>query len=274
MSFKGFFNKGDSEENEKNSLIEFEKQIRRINTLEVHINRLLKLEARLGPLLLLKEQLEAAKKTSSLQKNDSSNIEIQNQFLVQNQEIEKLKQQVAKLEQEKQQKYSRTSGTRKEEDLSTKLYSCVEDLQTKINGLETNLLLVNQLQIDILKQLESARKQWNELQQRVTAISADGEQNVIQKEIYIDKLFLEKYEQNNNIAQVGIKELSGVLNIGATYGTIPLPGGTSETPIQEEKVEAEEEPFDPAGTETEQTDSFTDIPIEDSSELNQDSSES
>ena len=39
----------------------------------------------------------------------------------------------------------------------------------------------------------------------------------------LDKFFLDKYEQNNNIGQVRIEELGGTLNIGATYGSGAIP---------------------------------------------------
>jgi hypothetical protein len=48
-------------------------------------------------------------------------------------------------------------------------------------------------------------------------------QEPILKTIYIENLNLDKYEQHNNFAQVGIKELSGALNIGATYGIDAIP---------------------------------------------------
>lgn len=48
---------------------------------------------------------------------------------------------------------------------------------------------------------------------------------IIIEKIHIDKIVLDKYELNNNFGQLGIKELKGKLNIGATYGSefIPKP---------------------------------------------------
>lgn len=46
---------------------------------------------------------------------------------------------------------------------------------------------------------------------------------VIVEQLYVDKLTVDKVELNNNIGSVGIKELSGVLNIGANYGGGFLP---------------------------------------------------
>lgn len=42
---------------------------------------------------------------------------------------------------------------------------------------------------------------------------------IIIEKINIEKIILDKYELNNNLGQLGIKELKGKLNIGATYGS-------------------------------------------------------
>ena len=54
------------------------------------------------------------------------------------------------------------------------------------------------------------------------------QQDPIFKTLYIDKLYLDKYEQNNNFAQLGIKNLNGALNIGATYGRDVVPKEITE----------------------------------------------
>ncbi|WP_312472695.1 hypothetical protein [Neobacillus sp.] len=42
---------------------------------------------------------------------------------------------------------------------------------------------------------------------------------IIIEKINIEKIIFDKYELNNNFGQLGIKELKGKLNIGATYGS-------------------------------------------------------
>jgi len=42
---------------------------------------------------------------------------------------------------------------------------------------------------------------------------------IIIEKVNIEKIILDKYELNNNFGQLGIKELKGKLNIGATYGS-------------------------------------------------------
>lgn len=71
---------------------------------------------------------------------------------------------------------------------------------------------------------------------------------IIIEKIHIDRIVLDKYELNNNFGQVGIKELKGRLNIGATYGSefIPKPEeeGTKRkmTRTKEEKIDQKDGP--------------------------------
>ena len=52
---------------------------------------------------------------------------------------------------------------------------------------------------------------------------------IIIEKINIEKIILDKYELNNNFGQLGIKELKGKLNIGATYGSEFTPSFEEET---------------------------------------------
>ncbi|MEH7093275.1 hypothetical protein [Neobacillus vireti] len=52
---------------------------------------------------------------------------------------------------------------------------------------------------------------------------------IIIEKINIEKIILDKYELNNNFGQLGIKELKGKLNIGATYGSEFTPNFDEET---------------------------------------------
>nr|WP_280168488.1 hypothetical protein [Priestia megaterium]MDH3156120.1 hypothetical protein [Priestia megaterium] len=68
MSMKGFFNSKQTNQQLHTELADFKHQIKRINTLEVHMNRFLKLEPQIGSLIILKKKLEAQPSHS----NDSS----------------------------------------------------------------------------------------------------------------------------------------------------------------------------------------------------------
>jgi hypothetical protein len=66
---------------------------------------------------------------------------------------------------------------------------------------------------------------------------------IIIEKINIEKIILDKYELNNNLGQLGIKELKGKLNIGATYGsefTPNLPEHENSSETKAKKTEKEE----------------------------------
>ncbi len=45
---------------------------------------------------------------------------------------------------------------------------------------------------------------------------------IIIEKLEIERVYVDKYETNNNIGAIGIKELGGRLNIGANYGQDPI----------------------------------------------------
>ncbi|WP_316572109.1 hypothetical protein [Neobacillus sp. YIM B06451] len=59
--------------------------------------------------------------------------------------------------------------------------------------------------------------------------NSGGAPPVIFQEIKVDKLFIEKFDQANNLGTIGIKELSGHLNIGTTYEKAGLEEAGAET---------------------------------------------
>lgn len=82
-----------------------------------------------------------------------------------------------------------------------------KELTKKLTSLELNI--------------EKLQKQLQTLQQSSPPEEANkhNEPPIIIEKINIEKIILDKYELNNNFGQLGIKELKGKLNIGATYGT-------------------------------------------------------
>lgn len=61
---------------------------------------------------------------------------------------------------------------------------------------------------------------------------------IIIEKINIEKIILDKYELNNHFGQLGIKELKGRLNIGATYGSEFSPKAEEEED-RENKIKRE-----------------------------------
>ncbi|WP_394233613.1 hypothetical protein [Niallia oryzisoli] len=95
------------------------------------------------------------------------------------------------------------------------------DTRQRLLLLEQNINLLNEGQVMLLRQVNELIGKSNDNQM---ADSEKEEQaDPLLRTVYIDKLYLDKYEQNNNFAQLGIKSLSGALNIGATYGSVPMP---------------------------------------------------
>lgn len=93
-----------------------------------------------------------------------------------------------------------------------------------------------------IKELETALFAL-QAQSQVDKTSKTTEPPIIIEKINIEKIILDKYELNNNFGQLGIKELKGKLNIGATYGaefTPQLDEEEKNSEMKQEKVEAAE----------------------------------
>ncbi|NHM33075.1 hypothetical protein [Neobacillus terrae] len=276
----GFFKKGEREEPEQN---EYEKLLRRVNTLEVRLSRLLKMEDKLGPLLTLKDRFETKrmqepnenkqkirlmedqinKQNAEIDRmkqiihsfiKENNQIAMEDQIKKQNAEIDRMKRIIHSLMEEKNQR-----SDVMESESSSQIDSQMADLYKKYTMLETSLTLVNQMQISIIHSLEATQEEIAVIQKGVDS-ETQSKAQFVTKDIYIDKFFLEKYELNNNIGTVGIKDLGGALNIGATYGSVPLPGNTASSSLGDQEEENE------ALKEEEVESSAVEIPIDDTSE--------
>jgi hypothetical protein len=102
------------------------------------------------------------------------------------------------------------------------------ELKMKVKLLESNL---NSLKNDLKDFQEKANLQKDE--------QIIKEPPIIIEKINIEKIILDKYELNNNFGQLGIKELKGKLNIGATYGSEFTPNLENENNGEDEKSEYE-----------------------------------
>jgi hypothetical protein len=110
---------------------------------------------------------------------------------------------------------------------------------------EIFLFIKKNEQIDELKQkiiqlereLKEIKKQVNKKEEANPNEQPRTEPPIIIEKINIEKIILDKYELNNNFGQLGIKELQGQLNIGATYGRAfsPKKKTTTNHPKKEEQ---------------------------------------
>ncbi len=104
------------------------------------------------------------------------------------------------------------------------------DKDDKYSKIEQKLRLL-ELEIQKLHLLE---KKWE--QQKEESIQPP----VIIEKVHVDKIVFDKFELNNNFGQLGIKELKGRLNIGATYGSDSFrPDVERGTDQKREKAKAE-----------------------------------
>lgn len=97
----------------------------------------------------------------------------------------------------------------------------------KYNKIEQKLQLL-ELEIERLHLLE---KKWEKQQEE------NIQPPIVIEKVHVDKIIFDKFELNNNFGQLGIKELKGKLNIGATYGSDFLGAGDRKgTEVTEEKA--------------------------------------
>ncbi len=236
MSMKGFFNPKQTNQQLHTELEHFKHQIKRINTLEVHMNRFLKLEPQIGSLIMLKKKLEAqpshSNDSSPSQRSTHKNAEqayAKDKKEIANQ-LQFLKEKVAQLEQviSTQPPRDKKIETVPYPDLTSLIEQSVEkkmapylermtELDERVSALERSMSLLTEVQVDMLKRTSALQEEVKAIHQRAALLENAP------PPIHIDKFFLDKYEQNNNIGQVGIKELGGTLNIGATYGSGAIP---------------------------------------------------
>lgn len=236
MSMKGFFNPKQTNQHLQTELADFKHQIKRINTLEVHMNRFLKLEPQMGSLIMFKKKLEAqpvlSNDSSSSQRDAHKNTEQSYTKDMQEtaRQLHFLKEKVAQLEQiiSTQNPRDKKKEAVPYPDIASLVEQSVEkqmapylekmtELDNRVSALERSMSLLTEVQVDMLKRTSSLQEKVRLIHQKAALLENAP------PPIHIDKFFLDKYEQNNNIGQVGIKELGGALNIGATYGSGAIP---------------------------------------------------
>ncbi|MED4531820.1 hypothetical protein [Metabacillus fastidiosus] len=177
------FFKTNQIEDIQNKIELLEKQYKKINTFEVYIKRFMKLEQNVE-LIKLKER-----RRNEEGKKNQENIE-------NNREMER--RVYAKIETGQIQKK-------------------FAHMEQKFMKLEREFLLLQNQYKEKEKEMEALKKEVEEHK------IFPNNQPVIFQEVHIDKLVMDKYEQNNNLGQLGINNLNGKLNIGASYdkGVIP-----------------------------------------------------
>ncbi|MBY0120482.1 hypothetical protein [Bacillus sp. S/N-304-OC-R1] len=242
MSIKDLFNQNRNHENITQKILELEKSFLKINTLELHIKRLLKLEEKLFSIQKIKDELMVTAKnldTGNLNKDkieyfiQSKVQEVVSTALIQNDDFN---DKIKLLEKSVESIKRKIAHQDKVHEI---VIGRVEMIQEKMNTLTLSTDGIAQFNSDnndnynetehtLFQKLELIEQKLNQFEELNKKEKGLSENPVVIKEIHIDKFYLDKYEQNNNIAQVGIKELSGALNIGATFGKDTIPKEMNE----------------------------------------------
>ncbi len=167
-----------------------EEQVKKINTLEEHLE-----------LLNFKEKVNKEESISKIKSSDTFNkAEFVKGFG--NVVLDKVKQIIHREMEPFQNRFM--------------------ELHNRISKLENQVALLEKQNKEHLMAIQSLQEKKNKQEETAKENPREG-QPIIFQEIHVDKLFMDKYEQTNNMGQLGIKELSGHLTIGASYdkGVIP-----------------------------------------------------
>ncbi|MED3651814.1 hypothetical protein [Heyndrickxia sporothermodurans] len=232
MSIKGFFNQKENNDDIQKLKLKInviEQQVEKVKTIETQLNRMVKLE----PTLL---------KLAEENKRESSTSRTKEQNQLNKQTLKQLEIDI----------YSKVAKF-----ISNKLSPLQQNLIDMENRLELLEKENNLLREIIKKQYE----QMNEFENRIARMEASmkpigpgpepsqtrpDQQPIIIQKVNVEKILLDKYEQTNNFGQLGIKELSGQLNIGATYGKGIIPAELIENlkeDLDEIKKKSSEDPL-------------------------------
>lgn len=278
MPIKGIFGR-NNEENSINSTNDYDKQILRINALEVQMKKLLEFEKQIrlskyGTDKLVKdrkswtEQKKVDANKAEQEFHSKRNVENKKELNLQVQKVNELSRRIDSLEKMVQEiilsqhanrseramgggnnhpRENRSDGPEQSDGLSSLI-------NMRVRELEKNYQMVNEVQAGILIQIEELVEKHNHMLGKWEKTESEEiQQNPIIQTLYIDKFYLDKYEQTNNFGQIGIHSLSGALNIGATYGKDVIPSKvTQEVKEEIEKIKAVKEEMEKPQTSTDE----------------------
>ena len=277
MPIKGIFG-GNNKENSINSTNDYDKQILRINALEVQMKKFLEFEKQLRLSMVGTDKLVKDRRSWTEQKKVEANkpehgfhsksiVENKKELNLQEQKINELSQRIDRLENMVQEIILTQKASHSERAMGADSYRPREnrsdgqdrsDTLIRVRELEKNYETVNEVQAGIIIQIEELVEKHNHLLEKWEKKESDEiqqNQNPIIKTLYIDKFYLDKYEQHNNIGQIGIHSLSGALNIGATYGKDVIPSKVTEQVKEEiEKIKGDMEEMEKPPTGTDEAD--------------------
>jgi hypothetical protein len=221
MAFKHLLGKdgGDRLAKLESRIESLEAESRKIRTFDVHVRRFLSIEKELGSLVALKKKFTARTSAAEIKQTPGPALE--------DKHIEKII--VKALGGYLQQIENQEQRLQKTENTLFRLEKENSELRREISALHAGTKKV--------PHTETSSSQTD----------PNCSRPVIFQEFHIDRFIVDKYELTNNINQLGVKELSGQMNIGATYGggitPQDFPGSEDENnDSQDEKEGGEEQP--------------------------------
>ncbi|WP_421385182.1 hypothetical protein ACOJQI_10580 [Bacillus salacetis] len=199
MPIKGIFAGNDKHDDVQERILKLEKEVKRINSLDVAMKRFLSMEGKLRTVM----QGGSLPKPKPVKPDPGWDREVlQTDILMQVRILinDELNQQFKKWDNHQKQLKS----------LQDEMIDLRNAVTTQKNQIEA-----------VMEQVQSLKNQ--------AANTKEGkDQQVVYQDITIERMMIDKYEMNNNIPQLGVKELSGFLNIGATYGRGVIPDDLAE----------------------------------------------
>lgn len=209
MPIKGLFNHEENNDDEINKLL------KRVKTLELKTNAL-DVQTRL---LAKLENARRSESFSTKQNKDQS-------------EKEKAPRKIEKKTTEKRetfpdfqkQLYSQLATYVSKK--ITPIHQEIDNLENRISAMEKNIVVMKELLEESLHQTMQLKDEMEKM--RTEPPTSNAEKPIVIRELKVDRIMLDKYEQNNNFGSLGIKEISGQLNIGATFGGSAIPTGIAD----------------------------------------------
>jgi predicted RNase H-like nuclease (RuvC/YqgF family) len=195
MAFKHILGKdgGDRLARLESRIESLEAETLKFRTCDVHVRRFLTIEKELGSLIALKKKFSARTPAPDIKHIPDTALE---------------KKQIEKMIEKTMDRY----------------YHIIDNLQLRLHDSESAISRLEKENSDLKREISSLHSllpNSTKEQHRPESPSSNDSKcppPVIFQEFHIDRLIVDKYELTNNINQLGVKELSGQMNIGATYG--------------------------------------------------------
>lgn len=181
MSFKRMV-KGSNKKNESAEVYQrleaLESQTKRMNTLDVYIKKVLEMEKRLSQAI---DKNESGPERKKISKSEPTTQELGKKLLPLFEE--KIHAEFAPIQ------------------------DTIEGLYKRMSKVENKIFALEKWITEAVAAVKSGIDEKG---------NGDHDPQVIFQEIRVDTLFVDKYEQLNNIGNLGVKDLSGQMNIGVT----------------------------------------------------------